>query len=109
VTALVTGLAAHLPPALWLPPGIEHRPCADVDTLGASLRAATGPVILWSEGLDTTATRALADVVRGLSVQVIEVAPEGCDGFTPSPLSAACRGVISGFGPAGIRRALETL
>jgi len=105
--ATVTGLAAHLPASLELPPGVRYEPAPDLDALADALRAATGPVILWSDGIEGEALRSIAEAVRGLSVEVIEVNSRGSDGLRASPLSGACRGVISGFGANGILRAIE--
>ena len=62
-----------------------------------------------SDGLSAADEATIADAVRARTGQTIEVRSERWDGETPSPLSAACRGVISGFGAAGAVRAIEAL
>lgn len=109
MTATVTGLATYLPAPLELPEGVRYEPAADLDALAAFLGAAPGPVILWSDGIEGDDLHSLAAVVRDLTVEVIEVHPRSSDGLAANPLSGACRGVISGFGPNGILRALEAL
>jgi len=108
-TRTVTGLSAFVPAPLDLPEGAGYQPALDLDALAGILRAAPGPVVLWSEGIEGDDLRRLAETVSGLAVGVIEVHPRRSDGLAASPLSAACRGVISGFGPNGILRALEAL
>ena len=51
----------------------------------------------------------IADAIRIVNITAIEVRCDRWDGFTPSRLSAACRGVISGFGMAGVPAALAIL
>lgn len=109
MTATVTGLATFLPAPLELPGGVRYEPAADLDALAAILQGAPGPVVIWSDGIEADDLRSLAAVVRELAVEVIEVHPRRSDGLAANPLSGACRGVISGFGPAGILRALEAL
>ena len=74
------------------------------------LAGATGPVVLCSDGLHAEALERVAAAVEGLSAGAIEVQGGAWDGFAPSPLSSACRGVIAGFGAAaGIEAAVRLL
>jgi 3-dehydroquinate dehydratase len=77
--------------------------------LAAAVRAAAGPVVVWSEGLAAGEEAEVAAAVRSLGADCIEVRPERWDGESPSGLSAACRGVISGFGVNGVRAAVAVL
>jgi len=91
-----------------LPPGAEVVPLTEASTLTQALEGCTGAVVV-SDGFPPPALNALAAAARQAVVPVIEVRAERWDGQSPSPLSAACRGVISGFGDAGIRAAVELL
>jgi hypothetical protein len=95
----VTGLAA----------GARIVGYGTADEAVAALGAAAGPAVLWSDGIAADRLEEAAGAVRGRSGAVIEVRGEGWDGETFSPLSAACRGVISGFGAAGVSEALRLL
>ena len=66
-----------------------------------------GPVVIDSTGIDDEGQRAVATALREHGLICIEVRRERWDGFSPSPLSAACRGVIAGFGDAGIAAAVR--
>ena len=68
-----------------------------------------GPVVIDSRGIDDEGQRAVAATLREHGLLCIEVRRERWDGFSPSPLSAACRGVIAGFGDAGIAAAVRLL
>lgn len=68
-----------------------------------------GAVIIVSDGLHPEDLPAVAEAVRASTKPCIEVRGGGWDGTTFSPLSAACRGVVSGFGPAAVARAVELL
>ena len=74
-----------------------------------SLRATDAPAILVTDGLDAEDLDSLAAAIRERTGACIEVRMSGWDGTTQSPVSGACRGVISGFGAAGIVRAAELL
>jgi hypothetical protein len=62
--------------------------------------------VLLSDGIPPGDDVAVATVVRAAGRPVIEVRRERWDGDTWSPLSAACRGVIAGFGLAGVGAAI---
>ncbi len=72
-----------------------------------SLRATANPAVIWSDGLEVDSLEAVAAAVRDRRGPCIEVRGEGWDGQTFSPLSAACRGVISGFGERGLAAAVQ--
>ena len=77
--------------------------------LVVSLRALANPAVILSDGLAEDALDAVAAAVRDHSAACIEVRLERWDGHTFSPLSAACRGVISGFGMNGVGAAVSLL
>ena len=79
---------------------------ADVVT---ALSSHPHPAVIVSTGLPEPGLRAVAEAVRAHPAPCIEVQDGRWDGESHSPLSAACRGVIAGFGAAGITRALEAL
>jgi hypothetical protein len=74
-----------------------------------ALTGATGPVVLWSDGLPAGSLDEVATAVRAASSPCIEVRGERWAGFTHSPLSGASRGVIAGFGAAGVVAAVDLL
>ncbi len=90
-------------------PGAQVRRYRDAAELRELLRAADEAFVLCSDGLPRPDADALAVLIRELGRTVIEVRGERWDGASPSPLSAACRGVISGFGLAGVRAAVALL
>ncbi len=102
-----------VPLALGVPPGAAERAVVvrytTVADIQAALASGAGPVILRSDGLDDSSVTAAAHAVRAAAMTVIEVRSERWDGASYSELSAACRGVISGFGADGILAALALL
>ena len=66
-------------------------------------------VVIWADAVNADDTARLAEAVRACGKRCIEVRAERWDGRTPSPLSAACAGVISGFGANGIQAAVRLL
>lgn len=74
-----------------------------------SLRAVANPAVIWSDGVDDDAVDAVAAAVRDHNAACIEVRAERWDGASFSPLSAASRGVISGFGIGGVGAAAAVL
>lgn len=73
------------------------------------LLASYAAAIIVSDGFSEAQLAELAAAVRTSGIVAVEVRTARWDGQTPSPLSAACRGVISGFGEAGIAAALGFL
>jgi 3-dehydroquinate dehydratase len=87
----------------------RYRTAADIAgllELAAKAGEAEGAIIV-SDGIAAEELDAVAAAVRGWTGTCIEVRGAAWDGTTFSPLSAACKGVISGFGDDGLRRALE--
>ena len=98
--------AGATPPPL--PEGVDIRTCATATEVVAALAAATGDVVLCLDGSggDTAEVAAAAAAVDGT---VIEVKQGAWDGETPEAVSAACAGVIAGFGIAGVSAAVALL
>ena len=90
-----------------LPAGVETRACASAAEAVAALREATGDVALCIDGLGGEAE--VAEAIATVAGTVIEVALEAWDGEAHSAVSAACAGVIAGFGVAGISTAVALL
>ncbi|MDE2668408.1 MAG: hypothetical protein OXI51_02010 [Chloroflexota bacterium] len=90
-----------------LPEGVEVRPCATSGEVAAALRQAGGDVVLCVDGLPDA--EVIAGAVRTVEAAVILVEPDAWDGETHSPVSAACSGVIAGFGIAGVSAAVALL
>lgn len=65
--------------------------------------------VLLSDGLEGEALAQLSAAVRQAGKPVIEVQSQRWDGFTHSPLTGACKGVIAGFGVLGVGAALGVL
>lgn len=73
------------------------------------LGGSAGAVVFVSDALLPEDLPAVAEAVRASNKRCIEVRAGAWDGATVSPLSAACAGVVSGFGSAGVTRAVELL
>ncbi len=106
VVILLPGSAAG---TLAATAGTTVRLYRDVSELRAALEDGDGPFVLCSDGLDPVELTAAAALIGELGLSVVEVRSERWDGASPSPLSAACRGVVSGFGPAGVAAAAALL
>lgn len=80
-------------------------------TLSDVLDALRGddPAVLCSDGFREGWLEPVAAAIRERGAPVIEVRSERWDGVTQSPVSAACRGVISGFGARGVTAAAGVL
>lgn len=74
-----------------------------------SLRASEAPAVVVTDGLDSEDLDSLANAIRDRTSACIEVRMVRWDGETQSPVSGVCRGVISGFGMAGVVRAVGVL
>ncbi len=92
-----------------LPAGVRLVEYGAMSELLRALRDSTGPAVLWSDGIAVASLETAATEVRRRTDAVIEVRGGRWDGETFSPLSAACRGVISGFGAGGVTAAVELL
>ncbi len=97
--------AGAAPPAL--PDGVEVRTCATPAEAVAALAATTGDVVLCVDGLGGAAE--IAEAVASVRGSVIQVEQDAWDGEAHSPVSAACRGVVAGFGVAGVVAAVALL
>jgi hypothetical protein len=89
--------------------GLAVNAAVDAAELAASVRGGSGPLVVVSDGVDGAGLGALASGVRESGRMCIEVRSERWDGQSPSPLSEACRGVISGFGVEAVRQAALVL
>lgn len=67
------------------------------------------PAVILTAGITDTDQEIIAAAIRTHGIRVIEVREERWDGFSASPLSAACKGVIAGFGANGIGAAITAL
>lgn len=74
-----------------------------------SLRASDAPAVVVTDGLDAEDLDSLTNAIRERGAPCIEVRMVRWDGETQSPVSGACRGVVSGFGMDGVGRAVELL
>jgi hypothetical protein len=92
-----------------LPEGVMFVPFQTAFDAVVALKASDAPAVLVTDGLDQEDLDSLASVIRERGGPCIEVRSARWDGETQSPVSAACRGVISGFGANGVRRAAELL
>jgi len=105
----MAAVLALLPLAWEAPGGVEVIRCENAAQVLDALHTAGSPVILAAEGFTAAEEAAIAARIRERNCSVIEVRAERWDGVTHSPLSAACRGVVSGFGHAGVAAALALL
>lgn len=96
-----------------LPPGdiaAETIAVTTFEEVAAALRTAPfDAAVIVSDGFHEAGIELAAEAARSSGRPVIEVRRTGWDGRSPSPLSGACRGVIAGFGPNGVRAAVELL
>lgn len=74
-----------------------------------ALKATTFPAVVCTDGLAPEDLPSLAAAIAAHPAPCIEVRAAAWDGESGSPVAAVCRGVISGFGPNGTRRAVELL
>ena len=103
VVILPAGVA---PPPL--PEDVEVRACATSGEVAAALRqAGDGEVVLCVDGLPDA--EVIAGAVRTVESTVILVEQDAWNGDSHSPVSAACSGVIAGFGIAGLSAAVALL
>ena len=90
-------------------PGTVRLTYGNALDLVVTLRATSNPAVVWSDGLAEDSLEAVAAAIRDRQGDCIEVRSEAWDGRTFSPLSAACRGVISGFGERGLAAAVALI
>ena len=102
-------LISRLAGTITMPAGAMMVPFHTAFDAAVSLRATPAPAVLVTDHLDAEDLDSLAAAIRERQGEVIEVRLSGWDGETHSPVSAVCRGVISGFGADGIVRAVELL
>lgn len=89
--------------------GAAIVPYASAAEVVEALASAAGPVVLWSDGVEAAERDAVARAIRAAGVSCIEVQAARWDGFSHSAISGACRGVIAGFGAAGVGAAVALL
>jgi hypothetical protein len=104
-TAVIAPSAADLPA---LPPDVDVVRYERVDAVLEALRGRRR-VVLLSDALGADVWATVAAAVHDIGVEVIEVHSRRWDGETHSPLTAASRGVIAGFGSAAVLQALAVL
>ncbi len=107
----MAALLVLLPPDVTPPPlpdGVEVRTCATAAAAVAALARATGVVVLCDDGLEGGGAE-VADAVAAVEGTVIQVKQGAWDGENHSPVSAACAGVIAGFGRGGVGAAVALL
>ncbi len=68
-----------------------------------------GSAVIWLDELTPSEVRRLQTLLTETMSRPIGVLGARWDGFVAIPLAAHCRGVISGFGLAGLHTALATL
>lgn len=108
--AVILVLVPHgfpVPAALWERCAVV--PYGSAADAVAALAQASAAAVVVSDALEEPSVGVVAAAVRAAGKPVIEVRSERWDGQTFSPLSAACRGVISGFGADGISTAVAAL
>lgn len=89
--------------------GVWVKECRSPEDVMEALELAADAAVLVSDPLRGDGLSAVAEAVSRCAYRVIEVRTLGWDGVTESVLSAACRGVISGFGLAGVPAAVALL
>lgn len=92
-----------------LPTGSVLVPYETVVDAVVALKATALPAVVCTDGLAPEDLPSLAAAIAAHPASCIEVRAAAWDGESGSPVAAACRGVVSGFGAHGIRRAAELL
>lgn len=89
--------------------GVRFIPYDDAEAAAGALEKDGRTAVISSDGLPVGKLEMVARAVRDRQGHTIEVRSTRWDGQTTSPLSAACRGVILGFGAAGVLAAIGLL
>ena len=97
-------IAAELPEA---PDGALIVHFKTISDLCQVIGTGASALVLVSDSIAHAELPRIARAVHDSGTPCIEVRSEPWDGTTFSPLSAACRGVISGFGLAAIAQAIK--
>jgi 3-dehydroquinate dehydratase len=92
-----------------LPDGAVFVPFETVVDAVVALKATELPAAIGTDGLAGEDLPALTAAIVAHAAPCIEVRAGAWDGESASPVAAACRGVISGFGVHGLRRAADLL
>lgn len=92
-----------------LPAGSSLVPFETIVDAVVSLKATTFPAVVCTDGIAPEDLPSLAAAIAAHPAPCIEVRAGAWDGESGSPVAAACRGVISGFGVDGLRRAADLL
>ncbi len=92
-----------------LPGGARLRRFSSVAQAVAALRSPSDAVVLCTDGFQAEDAESVAAAIRAAAGVVVEVRAEPWDGSARSAISGACRGVISGFGTAGVLAAANLL
>ncbi len=96
-----------VPPSLWERCAVITYPTTD-DALAALAMPHDALAMVTDTLLESDLPR-VADAIRANAKPAVEVRSQRWDGDAFSPISAACRGVISGFGPNGLLAAAGLL
>lgn len=89
--------------------GAALAPYTTAEEVVAALRGEFSVAVLVSDALPADHLDEVARAVRAARAPVVEVQSARWDGESHSPVSAACRGVIAGFGLSGVREALRAI
>lgn len=101
-----------IPPGLdagALPPGASPLRLTAVSAALDALHSSPAPAVICTDTLAAEDLPRLAHAIRERAAPCIEVRSGPWDGESTSPVAAACRGVISGFGTGGLQRAAALL
>ncbi len=90
-------------------PSVKVRGYRTFQDVLAALGTPADAAVLLSDLLDEQHGMIVAGAIRQSGRPTVEVRSERWDGQAFSPVSAACRGVISGFGLGGISAAVALL
>ncbi len=106
------GIAIIVPVGFLDGAAVEGGTLLEYDRWDAARAALLGEyesAVLVSDGIPADRFPLMAAAVKGCGYPVIEVRTARWDGVEHSTLSAACVGVISGFGIRGVEAALGVL
>ncbi|MCZ2110141.1 MAG: hypothetical protein LC118_11340 [Dehalococcoidia bacterium] len=102
-----------VPPGFDVPSSLWERcaviTCATTEAALAALAMPRDGLVIVTDALPPADLPRVAEAIRSSPKPAIEVRSQRWDGDAFSPVSAACQGVISGFGPNGLRAAAGLL
>jgi hypothetical protein len=89
--------------------GCSLMPWRTGDDIISALHGDFEAAVLVSDGLESEELGLVIQAVPASGKPMVEVRSGQWDGFSPMPLAAVCKGVVTGFGLAGAWAAAQAL